>query len=131
MQNAVFTFLPSLRPSKRVQHCLGATCEKSEMGRSFLSFFFLISFPLTDLHGITELLRSPASKEGRGSQGYLFTTWTQRLESPFKNERAETDESGKEGRTALIPSCLLCHPPRGKFNKVHIPRATKERDENT
>lgn len=63
--------------------------------------------------------------------GYLFTVWTLRPESPCGNERGETDESGKEGMTPLIPSCLLRHPPGGKFNKVHIPRATQERDENT
>ena len=47
---------------------------------------------------------------------------------PCGNERGDTDESGKEGMTPVIPSCLLRHPPGGKFNKVHIPRAAEERE---
>lgn len=59
--------------------------------------------------------------------GYLFTARTLRPQSLCGNKRGETDERSKEGMTPLIPSCLLCHPPGGKFNKVHIPRPTWER----
>lgn len=70
---------------------------------------------------------------GHRFQGHLFTTWTLQPESSCGNKREETDESRKEGMTPLIPSSLLRHPPGGKFNKVHIPRAIQERqrDENT
>lgn len=72
-----------------------------------------------------------SSQKGQNYLGCLLTMYTLWPKSPHGNEEGKTDESSKEGMTPLIPSCLLHHLPRGKFNKVHIPRATKERDENT
>lgn len=69
-----------------------------------------------------------SASEGRGSWA-TFSPQEPNNQSPLVgNERGETDESSKEGMTSLIPSCLLHHPPGAKFNKVHIPRATKERE---
>lgn len=53
-------------------------------------------------------------------------------QSPLDGIKQEkTDESTKEGDDSPHPSPLvvsITHPPRGKFNKVHIPQATKERE---
>lgn len=52
--------------------------------------------------------------------------------SPLAGMKEERQmKAAKRGRLPWSCSCLPRHPPGGKFNKVHIPRATQERDENT
>lgn len=107
-----------------MQHGLGVICERRDKE---IVFYFFISFPLQMESGVVK----HTAQRGQRCLGYLFTVCTLRPEYPRGNERGATDERSKEGMTPLIPSCFLRHPPGGKFNKVHIPRATQERDENT
>lgn len=101
--------------------------KKREKERPFLKNLFSTLWPQWNQGVVVK----HSVQRGQRYLGYLFTAWTRRPEFPCRNERGETDESSKERMTALIPSCLLRHPLGGKFNKVHIPRATKEREENT
>lgn len=119
-----FAFLSGLRTFKRLYYSFCVMCEKRERD------LYLLSTP-SPRDRIREQSCSTVPQRGQRFPGHLFTARTLQPESPCENERGGTDESSKEGMTPLIPSCLLRHPPGGKFNKVHIPRATEERDENT
>lgn len=96
---------------------------------------FVIFFLLPDLGRIRELPWSLDPNKS-GAPRAAFSLRRPQDQTPLEGIKQEkkTDESTKEGDDSPHPSppvISITHPPRGKFNKVHIPRATKERDENT